>query len=284
MTRPKLLSHLAPVRGAVGFWVLLISGCSADSSQQDPLAPFEAALEASAPGEYSSWKVAESALQVARESAGAQAISARRSAIEKAANIAAELEAAEQNRQRAASRVNAANQRVDDARRRLEREINRDARGLIRQTNYLRATEADRIAVERYEDRRSEADQEPDGDLRQSKVHSAWVALSRDLRGAVDPAVESTLAELALAISRGEADADAAAVEVSTTVADLERLRELNASADRAAQQSLTPAIAVFEDAERAWNQALNRLVLRAGAAWDAYATAKQQLSSGPDP
>ena len=279
-----LLSHLAPVRGAVGFLVLLVSGCSADSSQQDPLAPFEAALEASAPEEYSSWKVAESALQVARESAGAQAISARRDAVEKAANIAAELVVAEQKRQRAASRVNAANQRVDDARRRLEREINRDARGLIRQTNYLRATEADRIAVERYEARRSEADQEADEDLRQSKVHSAWVALSRDLRGAVDPEVESTLAELALAISRGEADADAAAVEVSTAVADLKRLRELTASADRGAQQSLTPAIAVFEDAERARNQALNRLVLKAGAAWDAYATAKQQLSFGPEP
>ena len=194
MRRPMPLSHLVPVLGAIGFLVLLISGCSSDSSEQDPLAPFEAALEASAPEEYSSWKVAEAALQVARESAGAQAISARRGAVERAADISAELVAAEEKREQAVSRVKTASQGVDAARRRVLREIGRDSRALIRRTSYLATNEADRIAVQRYQTKRREADQEPDDGLRQSKVHSAWVALSGDLRGGVDPEVESTLA------------------------------------------------------------------------------------------
>ena len=241
-------------------------------------------MEASAPEEYSSWKVAEAALQVARESAGAQAISARRGAVERAADISAELVAAEEKREQAVSRVKTASQGVDAARRRVLREIGRDSRALIRRTSYLATNEADRIAVQRYQTKRREADQEPDDGLRQSKVHSAWVALSGDLRGGVDPEVESTLADLTRAISHGESDAEAAAAEVSTASADLERLRELNPRADIAAQESLTPAIAVFEEVERARNQALNRLVLMAGAAWDAYVTAKQQLPSGPEP
>ena len=251
MPAPRRRSRSDGFRIPVRVALVLLTACGVTRP------PEESALEAAAPEEFTAWRAAVAALDIARQEAGAEALAARTDA----SNALARAE--------------------DDAAHAISR---RNAATLVRPaaTAYLEAKRAweDADAAFRAAELLGSVGDRLEALNAQIEALARVVASGETVMKTLDP--EGRLTEAAKAQGIDPADLLGVEAEAALARADFALRAEAEASAtlveaQRTWENAGSVAVRAFEAAERAEFAARSRLIQVAPAAWEAYSAAARE-------